>query len=226
MSLTLGVLLSGSGTNLQSIIDRIEEKSLDAEIGVVVSNRPDARGLQRAENHGIGNRVVDQKDYSSREEHEQAVLDILQENGVEAVILAGYMRLLGKRLVRAYPGRILNIHPSLLPSFKGMDAQKQAADFGVRISGATVHFVDEYLDNGPIIIQGAVAAIPGEKEEELAGRILEIEHRIYPQAIQWLAQGRLQINNGHVDLIDKSDSVKNVACSGDCLISPQLEKGF
>ena len=226
MSISLGVLLSGSGTNLQSIIDRIEESSLDARIETVISNRPDAYGLQRAEHHGIDNRVLENKDYNSRDEQEQAVLDILQGSGVQAVILAGYMRLLGKRLIRAYPGKILNIHPSLLPSFKGTQAQKQAAQFGVRISGATVHFVDEYLDNGPIIIQGAVAAFPGENEQELASRILEIEHRIYPQAIQWLSRGRLQINNGHVDLISKSDSVEHEHCSGNCLINPPLEKGF
>ena len=227
MSLSLGVLLSGSGTNLQSIIDRIEENTLDAKIECVVSNVPDAFGLQRAKDHGIDYTVVEKKGFDSREEHDRAVADILLERGVEAVILAGYMRLVTTRLIRNFPGKILNIHPSLLPSFKGTKAQKQAADFGVKISGATVHFVDEYLDNGPIIIQGAVPAFPGENPDDLSVRILEIEHRIYPQAIQWLAEDRLRINNGYVQLLSAASSREEVS-SGETrfLINPPLEDGF
>jgi len=227
MSLSLGVLLSGSGTNLQSIIDRIEENTLDARIETVISNVPDAFGLQRAKKHGVDYAVVQDKGFESREEHDQAVSDILRQRKVEAVILAGYMRIISWRLIRDFPGKILNIHPSLLPSFKGARAQKQAADFGVRISGATVHFVDEYLDNGPIIIQGAVPAYPGESADDLSVRILEIEHRIYPQAIQWLAKDRLRMNNGCVELLPKESSKVEFGYSQDrFLVNPPLEDGF
>ena len=226
MSLRLGVLLSGSGTNLQSIIDRIEDNTLNAKIECVVSNVSDAYGLQRAKDHAIDYAVVQSKDFTSREEHDQAVSDLLQEQGVEAVILAGYMRLLSKGLIQDFPGKILNIHPSLLPSFKGTQAQKQAADFGVKISGATVHFVDEYLDNGPVIIQGALPAFSAEKAEDLSARILQIEHRIYPQAIQWLATDRLRINNGYVQVSGKDCQEEKKIFQEQFLINPPLEEGF
>lgn len=226
MDLALGVLLSGSGTNLQAIIDRIQEGTLDARIQVVISNYSEAYGLERARNHGIACEVVENKDFPDRKAHDSAVLDVLDHYGVDTVILAGYMCLLGRDFVQEYTQSILNIHPSLLPSFKGKDAQKQAAEFGSRISGATVHFVDEYLDNGPIIIQGALSVFQGDTEEELSQRILQIEHRIYPQAIHWLAKGRLRINRGgHVDLLSKSNNTQQVLDNA-FLISPPLEKGF
>ncbi|MCF8039373.1 MAG: phosphoribosylglycinamide formyltransferase [Desulfohalobiaceae bacterium] len=226
MTLSVGVLLSGGGSNLQSIVDHIDEGFLEARIRVVLSNEPKAGGLARAQKHRIQTSVLDHRSYSSREEHDSALLKVLQAEGVEVVCLAGYMRLLGKSLVRAYPGRILNIHPALLPSFPGLDAQQQAADYGVRISGATVHFVDEFLDHGPIIIQGAVPAYPGEGRDDLARRILTLEHRIYPQALQWLARDRLRLTDGRVHLLpDKERSVKG-SRSQPLLVNPPLEEGF
>ncbi|MCF8105652.1 MAG: phosphoribosylglycinamide formyltransferase [Desulfohalobiaceae bacterium] len=226
MTLSIGVLLSGGGSNLQSIIDHIEQGVLEARIRVVLSNEPKAGGLERAGKHGIQTEVRDHRSYSSRAEHDAALLKVLQAAGVEVVCLAGYMRLLGKTLVRAYPGRILNIHPALLPSFPGLDAQQQAADYGVRISGATVHFVDEFLDHGPVIIQAAVPAYPEEDRGELARRILALEHRIYPQALQWLARDRLRLADGRVHLQPEDDGLVLDSSPQSFLVNPPLEWGF
>ena len=225
MPLCLGVLLSGSGTNLQAIIDRIEENILQARIGVVISNLSGAKGLERARKHGLPTRVIDHRDYDTRQEHDAALIDCLREHGVQAVCLAGYMRLMSAHFVQAFPQRILNIHPSLLPAFKGVHAQDQAARYGVRISGATVHFVDEHLDHGPIIIQGAIPVAPHESGDELSARILDIEHRIYPQAIQWLAQDRLRVEQGRVHLLIRADAAPGATQDG-LLVNPALEGGF
>ena len=189
----LGVLVSGGGTNLQAIIDAIEAKRLDAAIRVVLSNRQDAFGLARAKNHHIPTAVLEHKKFSSREAYDQALVAILKERGVEIVILAGFMRLLSAVLVQAYSNRIMNIHPALLPSFGGLHAQKQALDYGVRLAGCTVHFVNEECDQGPIIVQAVVPAYPDDSEESLSARILEQEHMIYPKAIQLYAEGRLRV---------------------------------
>jgi phosphoribosylglycinamide formyltransferase-1 len=226
MPLCLGVLLSGSGTNLQAIIDRIEEKILEARIAVVISNVPGVGGLERARKHGLQTRTIDHRGFDTRQEHDAALISCLREHGVQAVCLAGYMRLVSSSFVQAFPGRILNIHPSLLPAFKGVHAQDQAARYGVRISGATVHFVDEHLDHGPIIIQGAIPVASHESGDELSARILEIEHRIYPQAIQWLAQDRLRIEQGRVFLEPMKGQALPALVHGQQLISPGLESGF
>ena len=197
----IGVLVSGSGTNLQSIIDEIEAKRLDAKIEVVLSNKADAYGLARAKNHGIATEVLDHKQFSSREAYDQAVVDILRARGVELVVLAGFMRLLSPVFVKAYSNRIMNIHPALLPSFPGLHVQKKAVDHGVRFSGCTVHFVNEECDDGPIIIQAVVPVFPDDSEESLAARILNQEHRIYPRAIQLYAEGRLRVEGRRV-LVD------------------------
>jgi phosphoribosylglycinamide formyltransferase-1 len=189
----LGVLVSGGGTNLQAIIDAIEAKRLDAAIRVVLSNRQDAFGLARAKNHHIPTAVLEHKKFSSREAYDQALVAILKERGVELVILAGFMRLLSAVLVQAYSNRIMNIHPALLPAFPGLHAQKQALDYGVRLAGCTVHFVNEECDQGPIIVQAVVPAYPDDSEESLSARILEQEHLIYPKAIQLYAEGRLRV---------------------------------
>jgi phosphoribosylglycinamide formyltransferase-1 len=190
---SLGVLVSGGGTNLQAIIDAIEAKRLDAAIRVVVSNRPDAFGLTRAKNHNIPAAVLDHKKFSGREAYDEALVAILKERGVELVVLAGFMRLLSPVLVQAYSNRIMNIHPALLPSFGGLHGQKQALEYGVRLAGCTVHFVNEECDQGPIIIQAVVPAYPDDTEESLSARILKQEHRIYPKAIQLYAEGRLRV---------------------------------
>jgi phosphoribosylglycinamide formyltransferase 1 len=191
--LPIGVLISGSGTNLQSIIDAIEAKKLDARIEIVLSNKADAYGLVRAQKHGIHTEVLDHKAFASREAYDQAVVDLLRRRGVELVILAGFMRLLSPVFVKAYSNRIMNIHPALLPAFPGLHVQKKALDHGVRFSGCTVHFVNEECDEGPIIIQAVVPVFLDDTEEALAARILKQEHKIYPRAIQLCAEGRLRV---------------------------------
>jgi len=197
----IGVLVSGSGTNLQAIIDAIEAKRLDAKIEVVLSNKADAQGLVRAQDHGIPTAVLDHKQFPSREAYDQAVVDILRARGVELVVLAGFMRLLSPVFVKAYSNRIMNIHPALLPSFPGLHVQKKALEHGVRFSGCTVHFVNEECDEGPIIIQAVVPVFPDDSEASLAARILNQEHRIYPRAIQLYAEDRLRVEGRRV-LVD------------------------
>jgi phosphoribosylglycinamide formyltransferase 1 len=196
--LSLGVLISGNGTNLQAIIDAIERGELTAVIRVVISNRPDAYGLTRARHHGLPAVVMPHKDFSSREAFEAELIKTLQDYRVELVVLAGFMRLLSPFFMRAFVQRTMNIHPALLPAFPGTHAQRQAVERGVRISGATVHFVDEEMDHGPIIVQAAVPVYPDDTEDSLSARILVQEHRIYPQAIQLFAEGRLEVCNGRV----------------------------
>ncbi len=200
----IGVLISGSGTNLQAIIDAIEAKRLDASIELVLSNKADAYGLSRAKSHGIAAEVLDHKVFPSREAYDQAIVDLLRARGVELVALAGFMRLLSPILVTAYANRIMNIHPALLPAFPGLHVQKKALQHGVRFSGCTVHFVNEECDEGPIIIQAVVPVFSDDSEETLAARILKEEHRIYPRAIQLYAEGRLRIDGRRVIVKDSA----------------------
>ncbi len=224
MPLPIAVCVSGSGSNLQSIIDRIEDGTLDAEIRVVLSNRQGAYGLERAAKHGIPARVVEHTQFPSREEFDLEMVRIFKEAGAEAVILAGFMRILTPAFLNAFPDKILNIHPALLPSFPGVHGQGDAADYGVKLSGCTVHFVDEKMDHGPIIIQAAVPARPGEGGDELGARILKLEHRIFPQAIHWLAAGRLKIEGRHVRLMGSEEPKADI--DGQWLANPPLEQGF
>jgi phosphoribosylglycinamide formyltransferase-1 len=196
--ITAGALISGSGTNLQAIIDRIAARQLDCDLRLVVSNRPEAAGLARAEGAGVPTRVIDHRGFPAREDFDRAVVQALRDAGVELIILAGFDRLISRVFLEAFPSRILNIHPALLPSFKGLHAQRQAVEYGVRIAGATVHFVDEHTDHGPIIVQGAVAVEPDDTEETLRARVLAVEHEIYPLAIQLFAEGRLVIEGRRV----------------------------
>jgi phosphoribosylglycinamide formyltransferase 1 len=196
--LKLGVLISGNGSNLQSIIDNIEKGSLNAVIKIVISNNPDAYGITRAKNHGIPYVILKNGDYKSKEDFDAQLIKILKDNGAELVALAGFMRIISPALLKAFPGRILNIHPALLPSFPGLHGQKQAIEYGVKFSGCTVHFVDEGVDTGPIIIQSAVPVLDDDTEDTLAARILKEEHKIYPQAIKLFAEGRLEIKGRKV----------------------------
>ncbi len=180
---TLGVLISGRGSNLQAILDAIREGKLNARVGVVLSSVAGAPGLERARKAGVETEVLVPKDYPSREKYDEALVARLRAHGVDLVCLAGFMRLLSPVFVRTFPGRILNVHPSLLPSFPGLHAQRQALEHGVKVSGATVHIVDEELDHGPILLQRAVPVLEGDDEESLSARILEQEHQIYPEAI-------------------------------------------
>ncbi|MFZ1059596.1 MAG: phosphoribosylglycinamide formyltransferase, partial [Candidatus Rokuibacteriota bacterium] len=179
--------------NLQAIIDAIEAGKLDCRLAIVISDRADAQALERALKHGVKGVFVDPKAYPNREAFDQAVLGVLAENRVELVCLAGYMRVLSPTFVRALPGQIMNIHPALLPSFPGLHPQRQALRYGAKVSGATVHFVDEGVDTGPIICQAAVPVREDDTEETLAARILEQEHQLYPRAIRLYAEGRLSI---------------------------------
>jgi phosphoribosylglycinamide formyltransferase-1 len=192
----LGVLVSGRGSNLQAIIDAIASGRLDASLGLVVSNRADAQGLERARMAGVDTVVVSHRAFARRDDFDARIVEELQGRGVGLVCLAGFMRLLGPVFLRAFPDAILNIHPSLLPAFPGLDAQRQALEHGVKVSGATVHLVTGDLDAGPIVIQAAVPVYEGDTVETLSGRILAEEHRIYPEAIrivldgQWRIEGR------------------------------------
>jgi phosphoribosylglycinamide formyltransferase-1 len=185
----LGVLISGRGSNLQALIDAIATGRLDASIAVVISNRKDAAGLERAREAGIESIVVSHRDFGSRDDYDRALARELQGRDVNLVCLAGFMRLVGSELIEAFPSRILNIHPSLLPAFPGLDAQEQAIEHGVKVSGVTVHLVTAELDGGPIVIQRAVPVMPGDTAESLAERILEEEHRAYPEAVQMILDG-------------------------------------
>jgi phosphoribosylglycinamide formyltransferase 1 len=196
--LRLGVLISGSGTNLQAIIDAIGRRELNAEIRLVISNRADAYGLQRARQVGVRTLVLDHRGFPSREAYDTQLLAELTTADVELVILAGFMRLLSSVMLRAFPNRIMNIHPALLPSFPGLHVQKAAVEYGVRFSGCTVFFVSEGVDDGPIIIQAVVPVYPDDSEETLAARILAQEHRIYPRAIALFQEGRLEVSGRQV----------------------------
>lgn len=188
----VGVLISGRGTNLQALIDAEQAGTLGGRIAVVVSNVEGAPGLERARRAGVPALVCDHRG-RARGEHEAEVARLLGAHGVDLVCLAGYMRLLSPVFLGAFPGRVLNVHPSLLPAFPGRDAQRQAWEHGVKVSGATVHVVDEGLDAGPIVAQEAVPVLEDDGPEELAARILEAEHRIYPRAVRALLEGRLSI---------------------------------
>jgi phosphoribosylglycinamide formyltransferase-1 len=196
--LRLGVLASGSGTNLQSLIDRCADGSLEAEIVLVLSNNPGAGALDRANKAGIPCRCIDHRTFDEREPFDRAVVAALQEAGVELVALAGFMRLISGVFLEAFPGRIMNIHPALLPAFPGLHVQRKALEYGARFAGCTVHFVDGGVDTGPIIIQAVVPILEGDTEETLSARILQQEHRVYPRAIQLFAEGRLRIEGRRV----------------------------
>ncbi|HJS75260.1 MAG TPA: phosphoribosylglycinamide formyltransferase [Vicinamibacteria bacterium] len=180
---TLGILISGRGSNLQAILDAIRARRLEARVGVVIANLASAGGLDRAREAGVPTVVLSHRDYRTREEFDAALVEKLRSYEVDLVCLAGFMRLLSPVFVRAFPGRILNIHPSLLPSFPGLHAQRQALEHGVKVTGATVHIVDEELDHGPILVQRTVPVLESDDEESLSARILEVEHQIYPEAI-------------------------------------------
>ena len=197
-SLRLAVLASGRGSNLQAIIDAIEQKRLQAVLAVVISNKAEAQALERARKHGAPAVFLDPKATPGREAYDAVILEHLRKHDVGLVALAGYMKIVTRVLIDAYAHRIMNIHPSLLPAFPGLAAQQQALDWGAKVSGCTVHFVEEGVDTGPIIQQAAVPVLEGDTAESLEARILEQEHRIYPEAIQLFAEGRLAIEGRRV----------------------------
>ena len=215
--LRVAVLASGRGSNLQAIIDAIEAGQVQAQIVAVISNKKDAVALDRARKHGLQELFVDPKPFAgqpdSREAYDRVLLEVLQQQHVELVLLAGYMKIVTAVLVNAFANRMMNIHPSLLPSFPGLEVQKKAIDWGCKLAGCTVHFVTEGVDEGPIIVQAAVPVLDSDTPEALAARILEQEHKIYPQAVQLFAEGRLKVNGRQVQIA----GAKPV---GDAIISP------
>jgi len=192
------VLVSGSGSNLQSIIDNIEAGKLQAGIACVISNNANAFALERARRHGVPALHLDHRIFPGREAYDTALVETLCEYKVDLVVLAGFMRIITPVLIDAFPNAIMNIHPALLPSFPGLHAQRQALDYGVKVSGCTVHFVDAGTDTGPVIIQSAVPVLEGDTEESLSARIQIEEHRIYPQAIRLFAEQRLKVEGRRV----------------------------
>ena len=191
--LNIGVLISGSGSNLQSLIDHIEEGTLDAEISLVVSSRPDAYGIERAKKAGIPVLVMTREAYADAAAANQRIADALKDAGAEYVIMAGYMRMVTSEILDAYPDRVVNLHPALLPSFKGAHAIEDAYNFGVKVTGGTVHFANADYDKGPIIAQRAVEVREGESIEALEARIHAAEHELYPHVVQLLAEGRVSV---------------------------------
>jgi phosphoribosylglycinamide formyltransferase-1 len=200
--LKIGVLASGRGSNFQAIIDEIEAGKIPAKIEILIVDNPNAYSIERAKKHGISYLYINPRDFPSKEVFYEKIRDELIARGVELVILAGFMRIVKKPLVDAFQNRIMNIHPALLPSFPGLHGQKQAVDYGVRISGCTVHFVDEGVDTGPIIIQAAVPVHPEDTEETLSERILRLEHKIFPEAIRLFAEGRLKVEGRKVKILN------------------------
>ena len=199
----LGILISGRGSNFEAIANSIARQKIDAEIAIVISNRADAAGLDIARQRGIPMRVIASAGLE-REAYDQLLIEELRTHEVELVCLAGFMRLLSAHFVRAFPSRILNIHPSLLPAFPGLDAQRQALEHGVKITGCTVHFVDEYLDSGPIVIQSAVPVLDNDTVETLSARILTQEHLIYSKAIQYIVEDRASIEGRRVKIREEA----------------------
>jgi phosphoribosylglycinamide formyltransferase-1 len=195
----LGILISGRGSNFEAIANNIARKKLDAQIAIVISNRANAPGLDIARERGIPMRVIPSAGLD-RETYDKVLIDELKTHEVDLVCLAGFMRLLSMDFIRAFPNRVLNIHPSLLPAFAGLDAQRQALEYSVRITGCTIHFVDEFLDSGPIIIQSAVPVLDGDTVETLSARILLQEHVIYSKAIGYIVESRITIQGRRVKI--------------------------
>ncbi len=211
--LKVGVLVSGRGSNLQALIDGVESGRLAAEIALVVSDNPSAYALERCRRHRIPSEILLRKGFRSREEFEERLADLLE--GVDLVVLAGFMRLLSPAFLQRFPDRVINIHPSLIPAFQGLSAQKRAVEFGVKFSGCTVHIVDESVDGGPVIVQAVVPVYPEDTEETLSERILSYEHRVLPQTVQWFAEGRIHLEGRRV-------TVKG-ARYGTLPVNPELE---
>ena len=230
MPLNIAVIASGDGSNFQAIVEKVHAGFLDVAVRVLICNRPGAGVIARAQAFGIPCVLLDHEDksrFSDRVSFDQAMIEAIRQYGADWVVLAGYMRLLTPEFLNAFPDRVLNIHPTLLPSFPGLHGCADALAYGVKIAGATVHFVEEAVDSGPVIIQAAIPIAPGDTLGSITRRIHEIEHRIYPQALQWIATGRLtrMRDNSRTIVIHPAMHSRGYEepC---CLISPPLEEGF
>jgi len=191
-------LISGRGSNLKAILEGIKAEKIKGKISLVISNKRNARGLQIAKEYGIKTLFVNSKDFESREDYDRFLVDIIKKENPDLIVLAGYMRILTDYFIDSFPNKIVNIHPSLIPAFKGLKAQKQAIDFGAKYTGCTVHFVSKEVDSGAVIIQAVVPILPDDTEETLSDRILQMEHRIYPQAIKWFSENRIKLEGRKV----------------------------
>lgn len=231
MTLSIAALASGSGSNVAAILKSIERGNLDARMAIVLSNNPGAPVLERARAAGVPVWARGHGDFSDRETFDGEMAAIIRDAGADTVALAGYMRMLSLSFVQAFAGRILNVHPALLPSFPGLHGVGDAVAHGVRFSGATVHFVDEHMDHGPVIIQAVTPVGTADNEENVTPRVHALEHRIYPQALQWLAEDRLVVEGRRVRLLPARMPRVELASSGDnghgpWMICPPLEAGF
>ena len=205
------ILISGRGSNMRSIVDA----ATGLDVRAVISNRPHAPGLDWAREKGIATHGVDHQKYASREDFDDAMAEVIDQHAPDLILLAGFMRIFGPSFIGRYPRRIVNIHPSLLPAFPGLHTHRQALAAGVKVHGATVHVVTAALDNGPVIVQGVVPVLPGDTEETLAARVLHVEHRIYPQAVRWFVEGRIEFAAGDVV------QVRGTGIPDDSMISPR-----
>lgn len=226
MTMKLAVLASGSGSNLQSIFQHVDAGRIDAKVCVVFSNNPEAYALERARAQGVPAVGLFHRDFHSREAFDAAMVDVLHSHSVDAVALAGFMRMLTPTFLDAFPMRVVNIHPAILPSFPGAHGQRDAAQFGVKLAGCTVHFVDEEMDHGPIIIQAAIPVAKAVEGDALARAILRLEHRIFPQALAWLAADRLRVEDRFVIVENSQEPCCFEDECGPALVSPPLEPGF
>lgn len=231
MPLKIAILASGSGTNAQAMFDKIAAGLLDAEVVLVISNRPGAKVLDRARAIGLPTLELDHKSAPSREAFDKVLIAAIEQAGADLVVLAGYMRLLTPLFIKTFAGRVVNIHPAILPSFPGTHGMEDAQAWGVKVAGCTVHFVDEEVDHGEVIIQAVVPVLAGEPLADLQQRIHAMEHRIYPQAIQWIAEGRVSVKERQVHVAPKQGAGgKYCGPSTDTstvwLVSPPLEGGF
>ncbi len=214
--LPIGGLVSGRGSNLQAIIDAINKGNLSAEIKIVISNNANSQAIVRANKHAIPTKILLDKGFPSKSEYDKKLIKILNKNGVDLVVLAGFMRIMSTDFIKAFPMKIMNIHPALLPSFPGLNVQKKALTYGVKFSGCTVHFIDEGVDTGPIIMQAAVPVYDNDTEKTLSKRILKEEHKIYPMAIQLFAEGKLNVAGRRV-LVEGCKRLSNQV-----MINPQV----
>ncbi len=230
MSLNIAILASGSGSNAQAIFDKIHTGQLDAKVSLVITNRPGAKVLERAQKYTIPTLELDHKAFPDRESFDARLVQALQECGAELIILAGYMRIITPIFLQAFPNKVINVHPAILPSFVGAHGAADACSYGVKLSGCTVHFVNEEVDGGAIIAQAAVPVLAGDNAEALQQRIQKMEHRLFPQVIQWFAEGRIALEGRQVHLAPSSAPL--ATCSANMnsqeayFIWPPLEEGF
>ena len=215
MSKNLVVLISGRGSNLKAILEAIKSGKINAKVSLVLSNKKDAKGLEIAKEYGIKTKFIDPSFFETRRGYDIYIAELIKKENPDFVVLAGYMRILSDEFIDAFEGKIVNIHPSLVPAFQGKNAQKQALDYGSLITGCSVHFVTKELDNGPVIVQAVVPVLPEDTEESLSNRILEFEHKIYPQAIKWLVEDRVVVSGRKVIVKD--------AKYGTLPVNPSLE---